>query len=77
MTYHGAESEPAGLLSEVRRLRREARSDRHAYWFPLVLFGLLTCASAPFYILQPPRIGIYITKGPSLLAFGGLGLETA
>lgn len=45
-------SEPAEVLSEVRRLRRQARSVRHAYWFPLVLFGVLTCAAVPFY-LQP------------------------
>ena len=40
------------MLGEVRRLRRQARSARHAYWLPLLLFGLLTCASVPFYI-QP------------------------
>jgi hypothetical protein len=45
-------SEAATLLSDVRRLRRQTRSARHAYWLPLVLFGLLTCASVPFYI-QP------------------------
>ncbi len=42
----------ATLLGGVRRLRRQARSVRHAYWFPLVLFGLLTGASVPFYF-QP------------------------
>src|ERR1700735_4692245 len=41
----------ANLLGEMAALRRRARAARHAYWFPLVLFGLLTCASAPFYIL--------------------------
>ncbi len=45
-------TQAATLLSDVRRLRRQARSARHAYWLPLVLFGLLTCASVPFYI-QP------------------------
>ena len=40
---------PEELLSDLARLRRQARSARHAYWFPLVLFGLLTCASVPFY----------------------------
>jgi len=43
-------TEAATLLSDVTRLRREARSARHAYWLPLVLFGGLTCASVPFYI---------------------------
>ena len=42
----------ADLLGEMKVLRRRARAARHAYWFPLVLFGVLICASAPFYI-QP------------------------
>ena len=56
------ESDPArdeaALLAEMKALRRRARTARHAYWFPLVLFGLLTCASVPFYVLpgrQPGR----------------------
>ena len=44
--------EAAALLTDVRRLRSQTRTARHAYWLPLVLFGLLTCASVPFYI-QP------------------------
>ncbi len=70
MTHDSAESGPAGLLTEVRRLRHEARSDRHAYWFPLVLFGLLTCASVPFYIL-PARSSAGLIRNVSALdAFG-------
>jgi len=38
------------LLQQMAALRRQARTARHAYWFPLVLFGLLTCASFPFYL---------------------------
>lgn len=38
------------LLRELAALRRRTRTARHAYWFPLVLFGLLTCASFPFYL---------------------------
>lgn len=38
------------MIDEIRALRRQARAIRHAYWFPLVLFGLLIAASAPFYI---------------------------
>lgn len=45
-------TDPRELLSEVRAIRRRARLARHAYWFPLVLFGLLICASVPFYF--PP-----------------------
>jgi hypothetical protein len=44
--------EVAELLDELGRLRRRTRSIRHGYWFPLVLFGLLTCAATPFYILR-------------------------
>jgi hypothetical protein len=44
--------EQAGLLAEMRALRGRARAVRHAYWFPLVVFGVLTCTSIPFYI-QP------------------------
>jgi hypothetical protein len=45
---------PEELLSGLDRLRSQARSARHAYWFPLVLFGLLTCASVPFYVSDVP-----------------------
>jgi len=41
------------LLSEISRLRKDARSARHAYWLPLVLFGLVIGASAPLYVLPP------------------------
>lgn len=47
-------AEAAGLLDEMHKLRRDARSARHAYWFPLVLFSLLTFAAVPFYV--PPNI---------------------
>lgn len=46
--------EPAELLGEVHAIRRQARLARHAYWFPLVLFGLLACASVPFYLRRFP-----------------------
>ena len=48
------EAEAAGLLDHLGRLRRDARSARHAYWFPLMLFSLLTLAALPFYV--PPNI---------------------
>jgi hypothetical protein len=41
--------EPAEVLAELAALRRRARAARHAYWFPLVLFGLLSFAALPFY----------------------------
>jgi hypothetical protein len=43
-------SEAGELLSDVRALRRKARSDRHAYWLPLLFFGLAIAASAPLYV---------------------------
>ena len=70
------------LLTEMKVLRRQARAARHAYWFPLVLFGLLTCASVPFYIQQVPRetgaFGITISPAePTLPFLGGLpGFQT-
>jgi len=63
-----AEQQPGGhadLLREMKVLRRRARAARHAYWFPLVLFGLLTCLSVPFYI-QPGG-----PSGPAAQANGG------
>jgi hypothetical protein len=54
---HGAYAveTPEQLLGEVATVRRKTRLARHAYWFPLVLFGLLTCAAIPFYLQPEPR----------------------
>jgi hypothetical protein len=72
------------LLAEMKTLRRQARAARHAYWFPLMLFGLLACASIPFYIQpkfrqDPPGSGVFIRAGavrglslPFLGGFSGL-----
>jgi len=46
----GAEAGPGPLLADLTQMRRQARAARHAYWFPLVLFGLLTCGAAPLYV---------------------------
>jgi hypothetical protein len=74
-----AEAGPAELLAEVRAVRRRARLARHAYWFPLVLFGLLTCASLPFYF-PPTRSGTYSRPpGPRFLQsayLGGFGIAS-
>ena len=40
----------AAVLSDVEHLRDEARTARHAYWFPLMVFGILVTASAPLYV---------------------------
>ena len=71
---------PADLLAEMKALRRRTRAGRHAYWFPLVLFGLLTCAAAPFYI-QPgyQNPGTEVTNRPVPLpmlgGFPGVTIE--
>jgi hypothetical protein len=80
-TSAGATAAPAGsadpgeLLGEMRAIRRRARLARHAYWFPLVLFGLLTLASVPFYIRRLPAGGgvFRISRGLRVLQSGFLG----
>jgi hypothetical protein len=61
------------LLGEMKALRRRARTARHGYWFPLVLFGLLTCAAAPFYVRPATRTGpaLAAQPGPTLPILGG------
>lgn len=51
---NAAHDEPASMLDGLTELRRRARAARHAYWFPLVLFGLLTLAPLPLYVAPPP-----------------------
>src|SRR5436190_1105040 len=72
-----AEAGPAGeagpLLTDLARLRRQARTARHAYWFPLVLFGLLTCGAAPLYVAAaapPGWSGAYRTERVPVLLGG-------
>ena len=57
-------ADPGELLGEMRAIRRRARLARHAYWFPLVLFGVLTLASVPFYIRRYPLGGDVFRIGP-------------
>jgi len=67
----GPAGEPGRLLGDLARLHRQTRTARHAYWFPLVLFGLLTCGAAPLYVAAAaPRdtSGALATgRGPLLL----------
>ena len=79
--------DPSQLLGEVRAIRGRARLARHAYWFPLLLFGLLICASVPFYLppsrsklvrlphsRHPVRAGMYhAPPGPRFLQSAYLG----
>jgi hypothetical protein len=73
-TEAGPAGEAGPLLTDLARLRRQARTARHAYWFPLVLFGLLTCGAAPLYVVAatpPPASGAFtVRSGPILLGAG-------
>jgi hypothetical protein len=64
---------PGALLRELRTFRAITRSRRHAYWFPLLVFGLLVCAAAPQYV--SPAIttndGIFTTGDTWLIALSG------
>jgi hypothetical protein len=67
---------PAGpaagaLLEEMGALRRRARRTRQAYWFPLLVFGLVEAGAAPFYY-QKPCPGTELCSGQ--LIRGGLHL---
>ena len=64
------QGDAADLLTEMQQLRRRTRAARHAYWFPLILFGLLTCASLPLYAAGQ-RNGI-VREGLPPVTFGGL-----
>ena len=66
----GQAERPGDLLAEMKALRRRARTVRHAYWFPLVLFGLLTCAATPFYIPPAHQAGA-VSQSLSLPILGG------
>ncbi|MEU4746840.1 hypothetical protein AB0G02_41175 [Actinosynnema sp. NPDC023658] len=43
-------TDPRHLLDELSALRRRARRDRHAYWFPFLLFGVIVAAAIPLYL---------------------------
>jgi hypothetical protein len=65
----GAADTPASMLSEVNRLRNQARSARHAYWLPLVLFGLVIGGSAPFYVEPAPSRSGFISLSTAFPGF--------
>jgi hypothetical protein len=53
---HGGPA-PARLLDEMRLIRDRTSAAAHAYWLPLLLFGLVICGSLPFYErLQPSQV---------------------
>jgi hypothetical protein len=64
--------EPGEVLRELAAVRRRTRSARHAYWFPLVLFGVLTCAAAPLYVsAATPPAGAYVPTLTPAAVLGG------
>ncbi len=43
-------TDPAETLRHIQQLQERTRHDLSSYWFPLVLFGVLTLVSVPFAI---------------------------
>jgi hypothetical protein len=71
----GPDAGPDQLLTERATLRRRARATRHAYWFPLVLFGLLTIGAVPLYLVTAGRqpVGVSVSPiGTSTIMLGGM-----
>ena len=56
------------------RGRPPSRAGRHAYWFPLVLFGALIAASAPLFVepTPSPGVGTWVTPANPLPNLGGM-----
>ncbi|MCX2952765.1 hypothetical protein [Lentzea sp. NEAU-D7] len=57
-------TDPGELLDELAGLRKRARDDRHGYWFPLLLMGLLTLASLPLSQADPVPTDHLLEGGP-------------
>ncbi|WP_051110679.1 hypothetical protein [Longispora albida] len=72
----GQASTPGEVLAAVDALRRRTRSARHAYWLPLLLFGLLIVLAAPLYAESADPALIRAPKhNPALAGLGGDLLE--
>ncbi|KOX12077.1 hypothetical protein ADK67_47675 [Saccharothrix sp. NRRL B-16348] len=50
-------TDPRHLLDELSALRRRARRDRHGYWFPFLLFGVIVAAAIPWYLPARCELG--------------------
>ena len=55
------------LMEEIERRRRQTRADPGGFWFPLVLFGVITLLSAVVaWRFGPERLGLFwIVAGPA------------
>ncbi|TWP53277.1 hypothetical protein FKR81_04720 [Lentzea tibetensis] len=63
--------DPKVLLEELSGLRKRVRHDRHGYWFPLLLFGVLTFAAMPLYAPKElPVGGVHVDYGVGWRLFG-------
>ncbi|MFC8618823.1 hypothetical protein ACFT9M_20755 [Micromonospora purpureochromogenes] len=71
-----SEDGPGELLASVAALRRRTRAARHAYWLPLLLFGLLMAVAAPLYVESVESPALRATHdNPALTGLGGDFLE--
>jgi hypothetical protein len=63
---------PEELLATVDVLRRRTRAAQHAYWLPLLLFGLLMVIPAPLYVdlVDAPYLRTS-QLNPALTSLGG------
>lgn len=65
------DAEAGTLLDEMTALRRRARQDSHAYWLPLLLFGVLVLAGSLVYRGDVTDVTAY-SYSPLLLFSGSL-----
>lgn len=53
-------AEAARTLTSIRATRKRTRADLRSYWYPLVVFGVLTLLSTPFFeIWDGAGAGLY------------------
>lgn len=69
--------DPSELLDELAGLRRRARDDRHGYWFPLLLLGVLSFGSIPLSSASDNPTLLISEGGPGwwINPLGHLGLK--
>jgi hypothetical protein len=57
---NASQAQVADTLMELKELRQRTRSRLDDYWFPLVVFGALSIASAPFsWLLDGAAMGLF------------------
>lgn len=61
-------ADPAAALHHVRSLQERTRHDLSSFWFPLVVFGVLTLVSVPFAV---PDDGVAIAVFWAIAGPGG------